>query len=78
MIFSNDKAPVEAGLFWRLFMNNPSIVEVVKANRSHLSPLVYYVPGVSGVQPFHPDILWGDKIEIPTVESPTYPGKGEE
>ncbi len=70
MIFSKDKKPTEPGLYWFDFQDEGWPVEPVRVIRAISGDLRMEWIG-SGVE--HPFIdslgIWGDRIEIPTVEA---------
>ncbi len=78
MIFSKDKKPKTVGFYWWKYpAYPPSIVEVEKqcVGGSRLKVRVYGMPTVNAFTASGGGILWGDKIEIPTVEDSEHLGR---
>ncbi len=90
MIFSADKKPTEVGHYWALgatkddTLSSPFVTRVVENAFGFCVPFRLDGEGIGIGFPINNmgHLLWGDKIETPTVEispaPPAQPGRGEE
>ena len=80
MIFSKDKKPTQAGWYWFKYAHPqyPPMIIQIDTQRLKGSRLKVCKYGMPTINAFTKDwgVLWGDRLDLPTVEHDT-DGRGE-